>query len=104
MMGIFDQIYEWQENLSEIRFKKIKIIFSIIGWFFIISSILLYLIFNHIFYIFLAAEGMLILFVTVMNLDNASCIFSTVLWLIGLNILFVLIFSGLINHLPVRLR
>ncbi|HCY75942.1 MAG TPA: hypothetical protein DHV28_08465 [Ignavibacteriales bacterium] len=115
MNSFLNKIYQWQESISENKFEKIKRIFLLTGW----SLIIIPLFIIGIFYIsktsiqcdicgvagiIMVIEGMLILFVTVMNLDNSRFIFSTVLWFLGINVLFILIFSGLLDRIPVRIR
>lgn len=105
-MPLFDRIYDWQDSLSEKKFERIKKIFFLTGWLFIIVPILIriFIFYEIEFLALFITEGMLILFVTVMNMDDSSHILSTVLWFIGINILFILIFSGLLSRIPIRIR
>lgn len=105
-MPLFDKIYDWQDSISENKFERIKKIFFLIGWILIFIPIIIRIFVfyeNEILALFIS-EGMLVLFVTAMNMDDSSYILSTVLWFIGINILFILIFSGLLSKIPVRIR
>ena len=104
-MPLFDRIYDWQDSLSEKKFERIKKIFFLIGWSLIVIPIIIrfFVFYENDITLLFNSEGMLALFVTVMNLDNSSYILSTILWFIGINILFILIFSGLLSYLPVRI-
>ena len=105
-MPLFDRIYDWQDSLSEKKFERLKKIFFLTGWLLIIIPIvaIIFIFYvNEIIALFIS-EGMLILFVTAMNMDDSSHIFSTVLWFVGINVLFILLFSGLLSGIPVRIR
>lgn len=104
-MPLFDRINDWQNNLSEKKFDRIKNIFLLIGWALITIPILfrIFVLYGNDILALFVSEGMLVLFVTTMNMDDSNYILSTILWFVGINILFFLIFSGLISYLPVRI-
>jgi len=102
-----DRIYNWQARLPEYKFEIIKKLFFTAGWILIFIAIIIWLVLENDvegITMLILAEGLLVLFVTAMNLDDATYILSTVMWFIGINILFILLFSGLIDKFPIRIR
>jgi hypothetical protein len=107
LIPLLDRIYDWQYRLPEQKFETIKKICFTSGWVLILIAIIIWISLETIdegIPGIIIGEGMLVLFVTVMNMDDSTYILSSILWFIGINIFFILLFTGLISQYPVRIR